>query len=200
VHWLDRLLEPFDDPQVASVTGHTHFADSARSRIDEKPTRFLSNKNRLWFEMATFGGLGYGTNMALRKTACAGWKVFDERLGRGAPFWAAEESHAFATLIERGYRAAHVPAAVVIHPSKPKDVDLEASTAFAYWLLLFSEFPRHRMDLLRFLLRRLRRQRLPWPREPQEAGNIIGSGWRTQLKGAFAGFMLYLRNRNPRAR
>ena len=36
--------------------------------------------------------------MALRKKACLGRKIFDERLGRGAPLWiAAEESHAFAS-------------------------------------------------------------------------------------------------------
>ncbi len=200
VRWLDRLLEPFEDPEVASVTGETRFAESASTQGAEKPTRYLSNKNRLWFEMANFGGLGYGTNMALRKAVCNGWTVFDERLGRGTPLWTAEESHAFATLVERGYRAAHVPAAVVIHPLKTRDIEREASTAFAYWLLLFFEFPGHRLDLLRFLLRRLRRERLPWPREPQEPGEIINSGWRTQLNAVFAGALLYLRYRKPRVR
>ena len=31
--------------------------------------------------MATFCGLGFGTNMALRRSACGAGKVFDERLG-----------------------------------------------------------------------------------------------------------------------
>ena len=196
VQWLARLVEPFANPDVAVVTGETYDARSPLlSSSLEKPTRFLGKKDRLWFEIANFGGLGYGTNMALRKSACTEPQVFDERLGRGTPLWTAEESHAFAKLVARGYYAAHVPAAIVIHPSKPKDIDREAATAFAYWLLLFFEFPGHKLDLLRFLFRRLRRQRLPWPRDPQEPGEIMTSGWWTQFKAVIAGTRLYFRNR-----
>jgi glycosyltransferase involved in cell wall biosynthesis len=196
VHWLERILEPFAAPDVASVTGETYNL-GFDPELAERPTRFLSNKDPLWFETANFGGLGYGTNMALRKSSCEGAKVFDERLGRGTPLWTAEESHAFATLVARGYRAAHVPSAIVLHPSKVRDVQREASTAFAYWLLLFFEFPGHRLDLLRFLVRRLRREKLPWPREPQEPGEIMNSGWQNKLKAGFMGAMLYLRHRKP---
>jgi len=192
--WLHHILKPFDDPIVASVTGDTFPLESAISK-NLDPPRSLSSKDPQWFEIATFGGLGYGTNMALRKAICAGWKVFDERLGRGAPLWIAEESHAFAVLISRGYSAVHVPAAVVLHPMKPRDIEREASTSFSYWLLLFCEFPGHRLDLLRFLLRRLRRKRLTWPRDPQEPGEIINSGWRMYLKAGWAGTLLYLRAR-----
>lgn len=195
VHWLERLLSPFSAPDVASVTGETLASDSDLMQVAEEPTRFLSNKDPLWFEIANFGGLGYGTNMAVRKAACTGPKLFDERLGRGTPLWTAEESHAFANLLGRGYRAAHVPAAVVIHPLKPRDIELEASTAFAYWLLLFFEFPDHRLDLLRFLARRMRGKRLPWPRHPQEPGEFLTSSLKTQLKAGFAGLQLYIRNR-----
>jgi glycosyltransferase involved in cell wall biosynthesis len=193
-NWLHHILRPFDDPMVASVTGDTFPQENAADKIPDPP-RSLSKKDPQWFEIATFGGLGVGTNMALRRVFCMGWKVFDERLGRGAPLWIAEESHAFAVLLARGYRAVHVPAAVVIHPMKPRDIELEASTSFAYWLLLFCEFPGHRLDLLQFLLRRLRRKKLTWPRDPQGPGEIINSGWRMYLKAGWAGTMLYLRTR-----
>jgi cellulose synthase/poly-beta-1,6-N-acetylglucosamine synthase-like glycosyltransferase len=199
--WLAHIIEPFSDPNIAAVTGETYDAESLPlSSATEKSIRILSNQDPLWFERANFGGLGYGTNMVLRKSACTEPQVFDERLGRGTPLWTAEESHAFAKLVARGYYAAHVPSAIVLHPSKEKDIDREAATAFAYWLLLFFEFPGHKLDLLRFLLRRLRRQRLPWPRDPQEPGEIMSSGWRTQFKAVISGTLLYIRNRKRQVR
>lgn len=197
--WLWRLTEPFADPDVASVTGDTWESRCASAASIGKPTRFLSGSDPLWFEIANFGGLGFGTNMAIRKASCGNRPIFDERLGRGAPLWIAEESHAFASLITRGWRAAHVPPAIVLHPVKPRDIQREASTSFAYWLLLFFEFPGHRMDLLRFLFRRLTRQRLPWPRDPQEPGEVLTSGLRTQCRAALAGSLLYFRNRKRRS-
>ena len=193
--WLGFILQPFSEPAVASVTGDTFPAGYDDSAPSHGPVRTLCNKDPKWFEIATFGGLGYGTNMAIRKAACSGWKGFDVRLGRGAPLWLAEESHAFASLLDLGYCAVHVPAAIVIHPMKPQDLELEASSRVAYWLLLFWEFPGHRLDLVRFLLNRLRRKRLSWPRDPQGPGEIIKSGWHIYLKAALAGTLLYLRNR-----
>lgn len=111
----------------------------------------------------------------------------------------AEESHAYASLLDLGYRAVHVPAAMVIHPVKPKNIEQEATSSIAYWLLLFFEFPGHRLDLVRFLTRRLRGKPLTWPRDPQTPGKIISSGWRLRLKAGLAGTPLDLRYRKPRA-
>jgi cellulose synthase/poly-beta-1,6-N-acetylglucosamine synthase-like glycosyltransferase len=199
-NWLDEILAPFADPLVASVTGDTLSPESTPPSGNSPPPRVVSGDVPQWFEMANFGGLGYGTNMALRRQFCLGWKVFDERLGRGTPLWIAEESHAFAQLISKGYRAVHVPAAIVIHPLKPRDIFKEASTLFGYWLFLFFEFPGHKLDLLRFLARRLRRKPLTWPRDPQEAGEVIQSGWPTYIRAGFAGFRLYLGARKLRSR
>jgi glycosyltransferase involved in cell wall biosynthesis len=197
-NWLGLLLEEFANPDLAIATGETVPPDFAADSNLDTATRYLSNKDPLWFEIATFGGLGFGTNMALRRDACSGWKGFDERLGRGTPLRIAEESHAFASLLSRGYRAAHVPAAIVVHPLKPIDVQQEASSSIAYWLLLFSDFPGHRLDLVRFLIKRVLRRPIPWPRSPQEAGEIINSGWRVYLKAVFNGALLFLRNRRSR--
>ncbi|MDE3188114.1 MAG: glycosyltransferase family 2 protein [Acidobacteriota bacterium] len=197
-HWLEDLIEPFTDPSVAAVTGETVPPESAGANRSHEPPRRLCNRDLHWFEIATFGGLGIGANMALRKSACAGLKIFDERLGRGAPFRIGEESYAFASLIARGYSAVHVHKAIVVHRLKPRNIAQEAKCSIAYWLLLFSEFPGHRLDLIRFLLRRLRRRPLPWPRIPQEAGDIISSSWRTRLQAAMAGILLFLRTPKPR--
>ena len=198
-HWLEHLLVPFADPLVASVSGDVAFHGVPRN-TEAAPMRIVSNKDPQWFEMATFGGMGWGANMAIRKSVCSVWKGFDVRLGKGAPLDIAEESHAFASLLALGYRTAYVAAAVVYHPVKPWEVREQAVNSFAFWLLLFCEFPRHRLDLIRFLSRRLRGKALTWPRESQEAGQIVSSRWPLLMKAGLAGTLLYLRSRKLRAR
>jgi glycosyltransferase involved in cell wall biosynthesis len=198
--WLEFILAQFTDPHVAVVTGESILPNSATADVRREPLRSVSNQDRLWFEIATFGGLGVGNNMALRRTACMDGAIFDVRLGRGAPIRIAEESHAFASLLASGYRAVHVPAAIVFHPVTPEDIEQEASNSIAYWLLLFAEFPGHRLDLLRFLYKRLRRRPLTWHRNPQTAGKIIMSGWKVYLRAGLRGGMLFLRSWKSKAR
>jgi glycosyltransferase involved in cell wall biosynthesis len=194
--WLGRLLAPFKDERVAATTGRVVTPESRRISAGDHKPRPLSNRDPHWFEIATFGGLGMGGNMALRKSACTDWKVFDERLGRGAPLHIGEETHAFALLLSRGYAAVNLPDAIVYHPPLTRDtIEHEARNSISYWLLLFSEFPGHRMDLLRFLAYRLRGKDLPWFRESREPGEIISSGWRIRLKAGVSGLLLFLRSR-----
>ena len=197
--WLEQILAPFADPQVASVSGPVMNPGVALNAAPAA-VRSLCNQDPQWFEIATFGGMGWGSNMALRKSVCSAWKGFDVRLGKGAPLRIAEESHAFASLVALGYRAAFVPAAVIYHPIKPWDAQQEAISSFAYWTLLLCEFPGHRLDLIRFLTRRLRGKRITWPRDPQTPGQIISSGWRVRLKAGLAGTLLYFRSRKLRAK
>lgn len=197
--WLGLLIEQFADPTVAVVTGKTISLDSGLGE-DWGPARGLSNKDPKWFEIATFGGLGIGANMAIRKAACTGRKVFDERLGRGAPFQVGEEDYAFARFLSLGYRAVHTPAALVVHPFKAGNVEQEASQAIAYWFLLFFEFPGHRLDLVQFLFRRLRHKPLTWQRSSPVLGPIITSGWRARVKATLAGIRLYFRARRSNSK
>jgi glycosyltransferase involved in cell wall biosynthesis len=197
--WLELLLEPFADPRVAVVTGGTNSPGSRAGGSNQEPTRFLSDKDRQWFEIAAFGGLGIGANMAVRKTACIGWKVFDERLGRGAPFQGAEEHHAFVHFLSLSYCAAHVPAAIVFHScQKPDNIKLEARNQIAYSMLLFSEYPGHRLDLLRFFFRRALRKPLTWPRDSPDPGEIISCGWPVLLGESFNAALLFFRTRKLR--
>jgi cellulose synthase/poly-beta-1,6-N-acetylglucosamine synthase-like glycosyltransferase len=192
--WLGNLVGPFADPQTASSTGRVINPGSRRDDVQAQDSRSLSNKNRHWFEIATFGGMGVGLNMALRRSACRSWTVFDERLGRGAPFHIGEETYAFAQLIQRGHKAVYVPAAIVTHPIHRRDpVEIEARNSFAYWLLLFSAFPTQRLSLLSFISRRLRKRPLDWPRDPQEPGEIVTSSFRLLIKAGWQGLWLFLR-------
>lgn len=198
-NWLEQLLAPFVDPQVASVSGDVAFHGAPR-HSNPAPARILGNKDPQWFEIATFGGMGWGANMAIRRSVCSSWKGFDVRLGKGAPLHIAEESHAFASLLSLGYRTAYAAAAVVYHPVKPWNAREEAANSFAFWLLLLCEFPSRRLDLIRFLIRRLRGKPLTWPRDPQTPGQIVSSSWKFRIKAGLAGTLLYIRSRKLRAK
>jgi len=192
--WLGILVSGFSDSQTAATTGRVVTPGSNSDNGQTASPRAITKANRRWFEIATFGGLGIGLNMAVRRSACQGWIVFDERLGRGAPFHIGEETYAFAGLILRGHKAVYTPAAVVFHPVHQRDsVEIEARNSFAYWLLLFFAFPSERMSLLSFISRRLRKRPLEWPRASQEPGEIVTSSFSTLLKAGWQGLWLFLR-------
>lgn len=191
-HWLGLILKPFADPGVAVVTGETITFESRADNLQDS-IRTLSKKNSLWFETATFGGMGIGANMALRKGISGDWKGFDERLGRGAPFIkGGEEHYAIARLVSLGFTAVHTPEAIVSHPWKPMNVAEEASNAIAYWWLLFFESPGHRIELINFLITRLQHKPVAWRQKP-ELGPVITSGWKLRIKAGLVGTMRYLR-------
>lgn len=194
--WLDALGQPFADPSVGVVTGRTVPSPTTSPDANARAI-FLTNQDRQWFQIAAYGGLGIGANMAFRR-ARLDWKVFDERMGRGAPLEGMEEHHAFVGLVARGQKAVYLPDAVVIHTSQyPSDVARDARNSIAYWMILFSEYPEHRGDLLRFLFRRLRRKPLEWPRSCPDPGEIVTSSWTALFKAGIAGALLFLRCRKP---
>jgi cellulose synthase/poly-beta-1,6-N-acetylglucosamine synthase-like glycosyltransferase len=199
--WLGLLLVPFADERTAATAGWVITPDSQNAGELEQSPRILSNRDAHWMEIATFGGLGLGANMAFRKRALPTQRFFDERLGRGAPFEIGEESYAFAWLLSRGYGAATLPSAVVYHPPLSRtSIEREARNSFAYWLLLLAEFPGQRLNLLRFLIRRLRGKPLDWLRNPQGPGDIVSSRWRILLPAAIKGLWLFIhtpRHRDP---
>ena len=191
--WLGSLVAPFQDANIAASTGRVVPPGSDPSQQSVENPRKLTRQDDQWFERATFGGMGVGCSMALRRSACTGRIAFDERLGRGAPFHIGEETYAFAALISRGFEAVYLPEAIVFHPAhKRYPIEIEARNSFAYWLLLFSAFPEQRMNLLRFIVRRIRRQPLKWPRETQEAGDIVSSNWWVLCKAGLKGVWLFL--------
>ena len=61
-------------------------------------------------------------------------------------------------------------------------------------MLMFSEFPGRRLDLLRFLFRRMRRKPLTWPRDAPDPGEIITSGWRVLLAASLSAVLLFFRH------
>ena len=195
-HWLGSMLEPFKDPQVTTVTGRIVTPQSKVGSGVRLSSRSLSNKDPEWFGVATFGGLGLGSNMAFRRSVCIGRKIFDERLGRGAPFEIAEENFAFAFLLSQGYTTVYLPDAIVFHPSQaPSNIKQGARNSIAFSMLLFTEFPGHRIELLKFLYQRLRHKPLAWPREAPDPGEIVSSGWWVLVVACFSAALLFLRTK-----
>lgn len=198
--WLEYLLRPFSHSKVAAVAGEIiRFTDLKAEQLHKPSTsqemRYLSRETKRWFEMACFGGVGSGGNMAFRKAACSEIVLFDERLGRGAPFRIAEENCAFALLLAKGCSTVRVPTARVYHPIKQKDVGEEAKSSIAYWLLLFSKFPENRADLLHFLVRRILRRPVAWRFETEQPGSIISSRLSVRFRALTGGIALFLRAR-----
>lgn len=192
--WLGEILQAFIDDQVAAASGRivTPMVNQGNNLADLPRT--LSKQDPLWLEIASFGGMGLGSNMALRKKASDRTNLFDERLGRGGPFQIAEEHYAFAYLVSRGYSIRYLPEAIVYHPALSRaPISVEARNSIAYFLLLLAEFPSQRGNLIRFLFRRLQKKHLTWARDIQEPGDLLSSGWRIKLKAAFSGLWLYLK-------
>ena len=191
--WLRNLLAPFSDPKTAATTGRVITPESSG---DNGPLESISIDNRHphWVEIAAFGGLGFGANMAFRRSALPHGRFFDERLGRGAPFEIAEETYAFVWLLSRGHRVVYVPTAAVHHPPLTRTaIEREARNSFSYWLLLLSQFPEQRMSLVRYVLRRLRGKPIDWPRTTQEPGEIVSSSRYILARAALKGLWLFLR-------
>jgi glycosyltransferase involved in cell wall biosynthesis len=120
--WLAHLAAQFDDPDVAVATGRTlpllEAADASGSDFTDlgpSVVRF-DRRHPRWFEIASFGGIGNGNNMAFRRRVFDEWLGFDVRLGRGALLSSCEEHRAFAQMIEAGYAVAYTPDARVRHP------------------------------------------------------------------------------------
>ncbi|HEX7425325.1 MAG TPA: glycosyltransferase [Terriglobales bacterium] len=202
--WLAALLRPFEDPQVMASAGQIVVpADTAVASliVNAKPAsaRVIDKATPGWFEIANFGGIGIGCNMAFRRRAFDVWPGFDERLDRGTLIDAAGESYAFFSLIKSGYRIAYTPDAVVTHPHQCAESRLQAryrkdfASATAYMTLLFWEHPAYRRQLIRYVLDSLRGTQRTWRVTPVACAGAVprAAAFATQLLGPW----LYLRTR-----
>jgi glycosyltransferase involved in cell wall biosynthesis len=160
--WLNSLALEFRDPKVMAVTGMVVLTNPEGNpscvRQDVNQRRVVDCQTPSWFEMANFGGIGNGGNMAFRRCAFDIWPGFDDRLGRGALLWGGEEHYAFFSLIDRGYRIVYTPHAVVRHPYPHTMEELRAeylkgySALAGYLTMLFIEQPRHRRTTLTYIV------------------------------------------------
>jgi cellulose synthase/poly-beta-1,6-N-acetylglucosamine synthase-like glycosyltransferase len=208
--WLTHLAAEFATPAVMAAAGR--ILPLVAEDATGEPARWTGSLDRggarrvvthahpLWFELANFGGIGSGGNMAFRRAAFEAWPGFDERLGRGAPIPGGEDYHAFFSLIERGFEVVYAPAAVVHHPDRP---DLErrraqhlkdVAASVGYITLLFVERPAYRRRLIRYIVEWLQDTPRPW-RAPADAprSQALPAWW--MMKARLTGVLLYFRCR-----
>jgi GT2 family glycosyltransferase len=109
--WLTRLVAALegDDPRTV-VTG------AVLASAESGPAPSLTTRTEeMVFRGRPFLDPLFSGNMALRRAALDDIGLFDERLGGGAPFPAAEDNDLGYRLLEAGYQVRFVPDAVVWH-------------------------------------------------------------------------------------
>jgi cellulose synthase/poly-beta-1,6-N-acetylglucosamine synthase-like glycosyltransferase len=209
-NWLSILMQEFKDPLVMAVTGSIKAlkveteaerlcALLAGSQSERRERRVVDSQTPRSFEIANFGGIGDGGNMAFRRTAFQVWPGFDERLGRGAVIDGGEEQHAFFSLLQGGFRVAHVPHAVVSHPF-PRDIEelrrrkvRDLTSAAAYVTLLCVEEPHHLPTLIKCVLERFSVTPRSWRNAADQSRPVPVSRPR-RLLALLCGPLLYVRS------
>jgi glycosyltransferase involved in cell wall biosynthesis len=205
--WLSRHAAAFEDPELMATTGRILptslespaariYAAAGGEDLGEVPFR-LDWTNPYWFDMANFGGVGVGPNMAFRRALFqAGWG-FRESLGLGGGI-PGEENYAFFTIIRAGHAIAYLPDAIVHHRYPATITALRRRRfrilrgAAAYMVMLLVEEPEFRRDTLRYMAEAVHGTRRPWRRGHAD----VRLATRLQLlAAACTGPPLYLRSR-----
>jgi GT2 family glycosyltransferase len=109
--WLVRLIDALvrDGPRTV-VTG------AVLESAEAGPAPSLTtHTEEMVFSGRPFLDPLFSNNMALRRDAFEDVGLFDERLGGGAPFPAAEDNDLGYRLLEAGYQVRFVPDAIVFH-------------------------------------------------------------------------------------
>jgi cellulose synthase/poly-beta-1,6-N-acetylglucosamine synthase-like glycosyltransferase len=198
--WLTGLVREFEDERVMAVTGRILptkvetdaervFAALGGFSVGEEGHRVLDRDEPRWFELACFGGIGNGGNMAFRRSAFDLWPGFDERLGASALITGGEEHYAFFSLVDRGFRVVHTPEAIVRHPYPATMDELRSRAArqlaagTAYTLFLFAEQPRYRRRLARHILSSTFKRRRASSGKPRPRVLGVWSRYRATVSG-----------------
>jgi O-antigen biosynthesis protein len=182
--WDAALAGCFSDPAVMAAAGRVRPPESGTDSADfaawfglghsgGQEARVVDRNVPHWFDIANFGGIGIGPNMAFRRTLFDGWPGFDERIGPGTWIAGAEEPKAFMEVIAAGHRVAYTPESVVLHPNpmpglpelRRKYRRMLAASA-AYMTMLLVEFPEHRAELLRYVRGSAMGAARPWRSGP----------------------------------
>jgi glycosyltransferase involved in cell wall biosynthesis len=205
--WLQNLVRGFEDARVVAAAGRTVVPEADEEAMQLcrliqgsgalRDAFVLDNTHPQWFEIAAFGGIASGSNMAFRRTGCDGWPGFDPRLG--LPNAECEEHFAFLTLLESGHRVAYIPHAVVMHPTSYTLEGLKkrclagASYSTAYMLFLFFHARQHRRKLIQFIYEGLRGLPRDWRPRTNTTGSIGIPSWKFYL-ARMAGVWVFARS------
>lgn len=111
--WGQALRGVFlDNPQVGFVTGRLGLSSS---RVVERPVAWFDLDSPIAIGPMQVGDFGHGANMAVRKSALELVGGFDQALGPGTRYPAAEDLDLFDRLLAAGVRGMYEPALEALH-------------------------------------------------------------------------------------
>jgi GT2 family glycosyltransferase len=108
--WLAQVESTFADPAVGVAFGQV-VGEGGGAALSTK----VSDVPRRVEPGGSVDGLGHGANLAARRTALAAVGGFDDELGAGGRFPAAEDTDLAWRLVRAGWVAVFVPESVVTH-------------------------------------------------------------------------------------
>jgi O-antigen biosynthesis protein len=183
--WLAALAAEFMKPQVSAAAGcvipGSGSGEAQRIAVwlglsgtgGEHP-RCLTAHDARWFDIANFGGIGIGPNMAFRRTLFDTWPGFHTHLGTGTPLRGGAEPYAFFSLLKQGHAVAYTPFARVAHPNPlPPLIVLRErqrhafAAAAGYVVFLMLTEPGYRWQALRYAVEGLAGSRRTWRDRPE---------------------------------
>jgi glycosyltransferase involved in cell wall biosynthesis len=213
--WLEEIVKGFSDSNVCCVTGRVIPAGPL-SLTAERSGRYYTSQRALstwtldasnpnWYQYILGEPVGFGCNMAFRKTFLQNCSLFPPDLGAGSSIGGGDEFYMYVQVLKHGFRIRHNPAAAVTHffddniqNQKARTTQLYAgSVAFA--LKLFFQERTLRLATVRWLLSALkRRARRIWKQktitsEPQE---LLSPG--EKLCAYLLGLGIYWKSRRTR--
>jgi GT2 family glycosyltransferase len=204
--WLHELLKGFEDPRVQCVTGLIAPAGPVPHSLEKAARYFagsraqsawvLGNTEADWLQQAIGEPIGFGCNMAFRKSFLDQYSLFPEDLGAGSVIGGGDEFWMFIQVLKRGFRIYHTPSAVVTHLYEPDEgrqkqrmMQIYSGTV-AFAMKLFAEERSLRGNALRWLYAGLKRRlrqvisRRSVSSEPQELLTSLDK-LRAYLRGPF---------------
>jgi glycosyltransferase involved in cell wall biosynthesis len=153
-NWLHKLIKGFEDPRVACVTGRV-IPEGKLYLSLERATRYYSSERALsdwtldtsdpdWYQNIMGQPVGFGCNMAFRRSFLERYECFPPDLGAGSVIGGCDEFYMFLQVLKHGFRMRHIPSAAASHffeadieKQKLRSAQLYAgSVAFALKLLV----------------------------------------------------------------
>ena len=116
VGWVKAVSAAFvESPEASFLTGRVVADDVIRGHAELNLSLFVSDRPARFHLGDDLREMGHGANMAWRRSALAAIGGFDEGMGPGTEFRAAEDQDAFWRSLREGGTGRFDPQAVVVH-------------------------------------------------------------------------------------
>lgn len=121
--WADAISRAFRDfPEAQFVTGRLGLREEDAGT--ERPVAYFDRGESLAIDSSTLIDFGHGANLAVRAQALDAVGGYDESLGPGARFKAAEDLDLVDRLLDGGHAGRYEPAAQAVHVQWRRRPDL----------------------------------------------------------------------------